>query len=326
VKKLRGTYLEPLLTKHAGTDGRVHTTYHLGRGYGDHGGGGTVTGRLSSSEPNLQNIPRDIVVKGTFVPSLGMRMFSADYSQVELRVAAWYAGEETMLEAFRQGLDVHTATLAELEGVKYEYAHKKVKSGEWEENRALVKRVNFGVLYGVGEYRLVQLMRDMGIQISQKRATEIIDWWYANKKSMAKWIDDVQEIAVNEKRVVTPTGRVRRLPYAGWGKGIEAQARRQAVNFMVQSFSADLMLAALLRLEQRFAQEGGAQLLLTVHDSIVGEYYPEDWTDEELTRVAREEMLEGAKEELVKSLGVTERVRDLLLDVDVLCSMERWTK
>jgi DNA polymerase-1 len=323
--KLVGTYLRPLAEEHKGTDGRVHTTFHLGRGYGDAGAGGTVTGRLSSSNPNLQNIPRDGRIKGAFAATEGLRLFSADYSQVELRVAAWYAGERTMLDAFHSGRDVHTATLADLEGVAYEYALERVKKDpEWEEKRALVKRVNFGVLYGVGPHRLVKLMRDMGITISFKRAEEIIKWWFASKKDMAQWIERVQEEAVAKKQLVTPTGRVRHLPKADWYSGEGQRALRQSVNFLVQSFSADIMLSALLLLDRMFDDVGGAQLLLTVHDSVVGEYHPDDWPEEDLSILLKDTMTNGAKADLQRRFGLD--LSKLPLDVDVKLAQERWLK
>lgn len=324
LSKLVGTYLEPYANEHRAQDGRIHTVLHLGKGYGEHAGG-TVTGRLSSSSPNLQNIPRDPRIKGAFAPTPGLKLFSADYSQVELRVAAWYAGEKSMLDAFRTGRDVHTATLAELEGRDYDEVNDMVRSGDrhWEEQRALIKRVNFGVLYGVGPYRLVKLMRDMGISITQRRATELIEWWFSAKPQMRDWIAAVHAEAVEKKQVKTPTGRIRHLPEAEFGTPWGERALRQSVNFLVQSFSADLMLAALVLLHTKFEREGGARLLLTVHDSVIGEYSPDEWRPNDLALQIERTMTTEAYDYLQTRFGVPP---GLLLDVDIKPEQTRWTK
>lgn len=322
--KLLGTYLEPFEHVHMAEDGRIHTTFHLSKGYDKDQSGGTVTGRLSSSEPNLQNIPRDERIKGSFAPSNGHLLFSADYSQIELRVAAWFAGEETMLQAIREGRDMHTATLASLERRPYDEVKALVVAEDkhWVEQRVLIKQVNFSMLYGAGPWRLVKLMQKLGITISLRRAEEIISWWYAEKAAMKAWIDEVHARAVRDKQLVTPTGRVRHLPYAEWGTPWGERALRQSVNFLVQSFSADVMLSALRLLHTRLPEEvDGARLLLTVHDSVIGEY-PEK-TKADLASFVHRTMAVDAYEYLQERFGVEP---GLLLDVDIKAGQDRWRK
>jgi DNA polymerase-1 len=322
LEKLDGTYLEPWTTKHLGNDGRLHTTFKLD---------GTVTGRLSSAGPNLQNVPRDKRIKGVLAATPGMRMFNADYSQLELRVAAWYSGEPTMLRAFAEGLDVHTLTLAELEGKDYDWVRGRLEAEdeadgklglEWTEKRALIKRVNFGVLYGTGAFRLVKLMRSMGIFITQRQAERIIDHWFARYTRMVEWIEETKHIVVQRGYVVTPTGRVRRLPDVDPSTGEGKRALRQGVNFMVQSLAGEIALEAVLELYDFFAEQGGAQLLLTVHDSALGEYFPEDWAAEELTAALKQQMT-------TNTLAAMERryktpLAGIPLAVDVKLGAERW--
>lgn len=323
-KKLVSTYLVPLATKHLGTDGRVHTTYFLGKGYD----GGTVTGRLSSSSPNLQNIPRDSRVKGVFIPSCGYRMFEADYAQLELRVAAWYSGEDVMLDAFAKGQDIHTATLARIEGREYEDVVKELEAGTnpaLTEKRALVKRVNFGVLYGTGARKLQELMRDMGQDVSLRETQRTIDGWFKAYPRLSEWIGKTQELAIYHRQVVTPTGRVRHLPDAASPHtGQRGRALRQAVNFLVQSLASDVTLQALANLNGIFRAgewHKEPRLLLTVHDSVVGEYH--EYTDEAvLRRVLEQQMTENVN----RALQHRFEIKPLPLAVDIRLGLERWGK
>jgi DNA polymerase I len=321
LEKLDGTYLRPLTTKHRGRDKRVHTSFNLA---------GAVTGRLSSSGPNLQNIPRDKRVKGVLAATPGMRLFNADYSQLELRVAGWYSGEPLMLKAFADGLDVHSLGLAEMEGIDYEYVidqllreetAKGAKGWEWTEKRALVKRVNFGVLYGVQARTLVGLMRDMGIKITLKRAQEIIAKWFAKYVVMAAWIESVQNEALETGYVLLPTGRMRRLPNIDPDTGAGQRALRQAVNAKVQSLAGDIGKCAVAVVGNHFEQTGGARVLVPVHDSVVGEYYPEDWPDEELSRTLTDLMVTKTLREMNARFGLPETIP---LTVDVKVGTERW--
>jgi DNA polymerase I-like protein with 3'-5' exonuclease and polymerase domains len=317
LSKLQGTYLQPLTTKHRGNDGRVHTTFNLA---------GTVTGRLSSSEPNLQNIPRDKRVKGVLAATPGLRLFNADYSQLELRVAAWYAQEPSMLKAFAEGLDVHTMVLSEMEGKEYSWVRAQLKAegdigGPWTEKRALIKPVNFLVLYGGGPYRLVKSLADLGIYISQKRAEGILQQWFARYSRIAEWIEEAKQRIVRDGRVVTPTGRVRRLPGVDPTTPSGQRALRQGVNFLIQSLAGEAALMSLIEVQKFFEREGGGRLLLTVHDSVVGEYHPDDWAEADLSAALSRLMVEDTLAAMERRFNMPPTIP---LAVDVKLGQERW--
>jgi DNA polymerase-1 len=319
--KYLGTYLKPLATKHLGSDGRIHATFNLA---------GTVTGRLSSSSPNLQNQPRDKRIKGSLATSPELRLFNADYSALEVRVAAWYSGEPAWLKAFAEGTDVHTVTLADMEGKPYAWVREQLAREEeaegklgftWTEKRALIKRVNFGILYGVGAGRLVKLMRDMEIYISYTAAESIIARWSAKHQHVIAWVRKTENEIVKRGQVVTPTGRVRRLPDVDPDTGEGKRALRQGVNFMVQSLAGEIALQALLEVNRTVQHAGGAQLLGTVHDSLVGEYHPDDWSDEEMKETLQRCMVADTLAAVESRFGIPPTIP---LAVDVKVGMERW--
>jgi DNA polymerase-1 len=318
--KMRGTYLRPLAGKHYGTDGRIHTGYNMAKS----SKGGTVTGRLSSHEPNLQNIPRDKRVKGAFVPSEGMRMFEADYSQLEIRVAAWYSQEPKMLDAFAKGRDIHTAALSDIEGRPYDELVAELEDGneKLKEQRTLVKRVNFGVLYGVGSKKLVELMRDMGIEITLSKAQSINRKWFATYDKLAEWIKDVKEYVNENLQIETPTGRVRHLPGAHEFEQdyIRWSAQRQAVNFLVQSLASDITMLGIQGVDRYLTTTGLGHLLLTVHDSVLGEYEPKHTAVSLLAPDIDRVMTDGVNQELKERFGIPA----LPLAVDVDTNLRRW--
>lgn len=318
-KKLLGTYMEPLVNKHRGASGKVHTQYHLGKSRF----GGTVTGRLSSSKPNLQNIPRDIRVKGAFVPSAGRKLYEADYAQLELRVAAWYAQETSMLEAFAEGRDIHTQTLAEIKGVPYHRAHENVQLGAWKEDRALIKRINFGILYGASAKKISELARDMGVEVSVGKATNYVKKWYEVRPNLRMWISDIEDEILHKYEVATPTGRVRHLPGASRMTGYGMGQLRQGVNFLIQSLASDITLAALRAVDDGRLRDH--TLLLTVHDSVVGEYNPRAWLEAEFV----EEIQTLMTYEALSALPITDdwdrdEVMAIPLAVDVNLNLSRW--
>jgi len=324
-KKLIGTYYNPMLTKLTGKDGRVRTTYHLGRSQY----GGTVTGRLSSSQPNLQNIPRDKKVKGMLIPSYLYKMYDADYSQIELRVAAWYSRETTMLEAFGSGLDIHTATLADMESIPYEVALANVEEKEiWKEKRANVKRVNFLILYGGGPNTLVDLSRDVGAELSHGQAKELMHKWYAARPQLSAWIEETKAVAIVNRELTTPTGRVRHLPYAGDGGQEGGRQLRQGVNFMIQSLASDIMLVALKQvdgLDDWMHKIKGPKpyayhrTLMTVHDSVIGEFY-QDVDEDYQKKLLTGRMVSNVRDIIEHDYGIT----GLPLAVDITTGMSRW--
>lgn len=312
--KLLNTYVDPLSGPMLDPKGKVHTTYHLAKSKF----GGTVTGRLSSSKPNLQNIPRDKTVKGAFVPKGGWRMYEADYSQLELRVAAWYANEESMQQAFREGRDIHTQTLAEIKGVDYTTAVANVVSGKWKEDRALIKRINFGILYGASAPKIAELAQDMGVKVTIRKAQQYVKKWYEVRPNLKDWIAATEDEIMANKRVMTPTGRIRRLPQAGRSNGYAQGQLRQGVNFMIQSLASDITLAALRSVAQ--SSWDGHELLLTVHDSLVGQYNPMTWTADGLKELLRNQMIYGA----LGTLPTDEDLGELILDVDINTNLLRW--
>lgn len=273
-KKMYTAFVESYDKKYITEKNRVHPQIWVGRGSFGQMQQGARTGRLSMSNPNMQQIPRDSDIKGMFIPDEGMHLFDADYAQMELRVAAWAAGEEKMLEAFTAGLDIHTAALAELESIPYETAVERIGNDHrWRKKRAEVKSANFLILYGGGPYNLVQTLRDVGVEVSKTRARQIIDRWYEKYSRIAGWIDTVRAEIVDTVEISNVIGLRRRLPEAGaeYQEYWRQKALRQGVNFVIQSLAAQITLQALPLLSTYLSEYSG-ELLVTVHDSIVGQY------------------------------------------------------
>jgi DNA polymerase-1 len=274
--KLDTGFLSPL-PEHRCRDGRLRTTLHLGRGgkARDHQGG-TATGRLSSSEPNLQNLPKraDKIIRGCVVPSPGHRFLRADYSQVELRLAAWLSADPVMRGIFARGEDFHTATLAKLERVSYETAQRAVKESQtWKDKRDATKRVNFGAIYGAYPNTIWKTAIGDGFDVSK---TQIESIWHEQRRIFAyfwAWAEAVSALAVQNGRVSSPFNVVRRFPglTSESDYGRVSSAQRQAVNHLIQNSAAEIMLYALLDVEAAIAPWGG-RLLLTIHDEILVEY------------------------------------------------------
>lgn len=311
--RLWSTYLKPLLEKHLGKDGKIHTFYHLA---------GTVTGRLSSSSPNLQNIAKDPIIGGCFVPKPGWKFGIWDYKQLELVLAAWFAGEEKLLEAFEEGRDLHTAVLADMKGVTYDEAVERVESGEWKQARGYIKNVHFGVLYGGGPYAIVRQSLMAGIKISFKKAQKMIDDWYSKYPKMKIFIEATLKEVRKTGRVVGPTGQTRRLPEAAFGN---KRAERQAVNSLIQGLAAQITMAALLSVKRHLnahffdEKDSVANIVLTIHDSIVLEYDPK--YEERIKYMVEKAMVEGTRWEL--SRRFKDFAKDLPLSVDAKLGLNR---
>lgn len=318
VKKMAGTYLLPYLETHRGNDGRIHPTIYIGRGHD----GGTRTGRLSMSNPNLQNVPRDATVKGSFVPTDGYYLFDADYAQVELRVAAFLAQEESMLQAFADGLDIHTATLAEIEGLPYLGVKERVESGEakWKKKRAEIKAVNFLILYGGGPYQLVTTLRDMGQRVSLSRAKDTIDRWFRKYWRIGEWAESSRHQIVKDGVARNIFGQVRHLPGAEFDSYEGQKALRQGVNFLVQSVAAKFALMSLPFLQDHLSGIGG-RLLLTVHDSIVGEY-PDNIDPEIVRHMINESLTTESIAHATEVFGLD--LTKLPLAADTKMGLSRW--
>lgn len=307
VNKKISTYYQPVLDEHMAPDGRVHGQYHLGRS----DWGGTVTGRLSSSRPNLQNIPRDPTVKGIYAPSPGMLMFDADYGQIEMRVAGFLSQDEKLLETFREGKDMHTSALANIYGKEYDEAVELVESDpDWKARRTATKIVNFGILYGATPHTIHEQLRRMGTGMSVSEVTQLMKDWRTTYEGFARWEHAVKGIIERDRVITTDVGRTRHLDFQS---GV-TRAHRQGVNFLIQSLAADITTLSLEHIEQRVTR---GNILMTVHDSVVGEHEPEyDPTDDVIAAMTVDVLC------TLRSFDID--TSTLYLDVDVDTHLPRW--
>ena len=254
VKKLLSTYVEalPLLVNPA--TGKIHTSFNQAV---------TATGRLSSTNPNLQNIPvRDELgrrIRKAFIPSDDEHLLlSADYSQVELRLMAHLSGDESLIAAFEHGEDVHAATAARLFG-------KEVAEVDSDERRK-AKTANFGIIYGISAFGLSQRL-----DIPRKEAKEIIEGYFASYPKVKEYMDRVVEEAKRDGYVSTIFGRRRYLnDIASRNAVARGLAERNAVNAPIQGSAADIMKIAMICVSRRFREEGiRSKVILQVHDELV---------------------------------------------------------
>jgi DNA polymerase-1 len=252
LSKLLNTYLRPLPSL-LGPDGRLHTTFNQ-----------TVaaTGRLSTTNPNLQSIPirtelgREI--RSAFVAEPGSRLISADYSQIELRILAHVSGEPKLREAFERGEDIHTATAAEVLGVD----PAKLTSGE----RSIAKMINFGIVYGISAFGLSE-----NLEIPREQAQEYIDAYLARFPLVQDFISRTIEQAERDGYVTSLLGRRRPVPELRVrNRATRAFGERVAVNFVMQGSNADIIKVAMVAIERRLRAEGrSARLVLQVHDELL---------------------------------------------------------
>jgi len=277
LQKLKSTYVDALPALVNPDTGRIHPSYNQ-----------TVaaTGRLSSSNPNIQNIPirTDLgrQVRRAFVPEEGRLFLAADYSQVELRVLAHLSGDPRLIEAFRRGEDIHRSTAAEVFGVE---------PGEvTSEQRARAKAVNFGVLYGMGPHGLSQQ-----IGVTHAEAREFIDRYFDRYPGVRGYIDRVLKQLDAEGRVTTLFGRTRAFPEATSPRGAQRSfAERAAINTTIQGTAADLMKMAMIRVARALEEEAFEGLIIMqIHDELVLEAPAAEM--DALTEMVRREM-EGVHE------------------------------
>ncbi len=253
--KLLGTYVEALPLMVNPITGRVHTRLHQAA---------VASGRLASSDPNLQNIPirteEGRAIRGAFVPEPGWVLLDADYSQIELRVVAALAEDPVLLGAFRAGEDIHRRTASEVMGLPMDQVSA--------DDRSRAKAVNFGLLYGQGAFALAA-----NLGISQKEAKAFIERYFERMPRVAAWIEGAKAKALAEGLVRTHWGRIRRIPeLESPNKQFQAQGLREAVNTIVQGTAADLMRRAMVRLHRSLLASGlKARLLLQVHDELLME-------------------------------------------------------
>ena len=254
LEKLRGTYVDALPRLIHPETGRIHTSYNQAV---------AATGRLSSSDPNLQNIPvRNVFgrrIREAFIPGRpGRQLISADYSQIELRVLAHLSGDPSLTDAFARDADIHTETAARVFGVD---------AGEvTPEMRRKAKAVNFGVVYGISAFGLA---RNLGI--SNAEAAAFIDGYFAKYPGVRAWLDETLARARKQGYVTTLLNRRRYVPEVNSGNVNTRRAgERIAINMPVQGSAADIIKLAMIRLDRAFAGSG-AQILLQVHDELVVE-------------------------------------------------------
>ena len=272
ITKLKSTYADALPRLIHPETGRIHTSFNQCV---------TVTGRLSSSNPNLQNIPVRTAegrqIREAFIPEDGWLLLSADYSQVELRVLAHIAKEENLAASFRAGEDIHRRTASEIFGIALE----QVTS----EQRRKAKAINFGIVYGMGAFGL---SRQTGVSI--KEAEEYIRFYFERYPRIRIFMDK-QIASAREKRFVT-TLKGRRCPVPDIGSKnpqTRGNAERNAINYPIQGSAADIIKIAMLRVEERLQREKlQARMLLQVHDELLFETPPEEM--EQLQKVVTEEM------------------------------------
>lgn len=241
---------------------RVHTTYKLF---------GTVTGRLSSEKPNLQQVPREGPMRTCYGAPPGYVFLESDYSQVELRVAAMLAHEDTLLRIFATGGDPHLTTAANISGLTPQQVLESDASGETE-HRKKAKPVNFGFLYGMGEAKFIEYARDnYGVVVTEEEAHEYRERYFRLYPKLIQWHNRQRRLVQQYGQVHSPIGRVRHLPDVRSGDyKVVAEAERQAINSPVQSFASDLMLLSAVRLRSRL-RPAEARMVGTVHDALLFE-------------------------------------------------------
>ena len=252
LKKLLSTYVEALPKLINPATGHIHTSFNQAV---------TATGRLSSSNPNLQNIPvrgedgREI--RKAFIPEEGEIFFSADYSQIELRIMAHLSGDEHMIEAFNAGHDVHAATAARI-------FHKDIKDISKDERRK-AKTANFGIIYGISAFGLAERM-----DVSRTEAKELIDSYFEMYPKIKDYISKAVDTAREKGYIETEFGRRRYLPDINSRNAVvRGYAERNAVNAPIQGTAADIIKIAMIRVQQRLDAEGcKARMMLQVHDEL----------------------------------------------------------
>ena len=274
--KLNGTYVEGLLPL-VDRNGRVHSTFDQTA---------TATGRLSSSEPNLQNIPvrteEGKEIRQAFLPKEGWILLDADYSQIELRLMAHFSGDEALLEAFRNGEDIHTRTASEIFDVPKEWVTPELRS------RA--KAVNFGLIYGISGFGL---SRNTGV--SRREAAEFIEKYFRKYPGVKRFMDEFAAEGIRNGYARTLLGRRRYLPELQSPKApVREFGKRAAMNTPVQGTAADIIKLAMVRVDRALREAGlQSRLILQVHDELLLECPPEE---AEQASALLKEAMEGAME------------------------------
>ena len=272
LKKLLGTYIDALPKLINERTGHIHTSFNQTV---------TATGRLSSSDPNLQNIPvrgeDGKEIRKAFIPEDGCLFFSADYSQIELRVMAHLSGDENMIEAFRSGHDIHAATAAKI----YKRAIDEVERDQ----RTKAKRANFGIIYGITVFGLAERL-----EISRDEAKQLIEGYFESFPKVKEYMEKAKEEARQNGYVTTLFGRRRYLADINSANAtVRGFAERNAINAPIQGTAADIIKVAMIRIHNRFKAENiRSKMILQVHDELNFSVYPEE--REQVERIVMEEM------------------------------------
>ena len=272
LKKLLGTYIDALPKLINPRTGRIHTSFNQTV---------TATGRLSSSDPNLQNIPvrgeDGKEIRKAFIPEPGCLFFSSDYSQIELRVMAHLSGDKNMIEAFREGNDIHAATAAKI--------YHETLDTVTRDQRTKAKRANFGIIYGITVFGLAERL-----DISRDEARRLIDGYFETFPAVRDYMEQSKEAARSHGYVETLFGRRRYLADINSRNAtVRGFAERNAINAPIQGTAADIIKVAMIRISRRFKDEGiRSKMILQVHDELNFSVYPEE--KDAVERIVLEEM------------------------------------
>ena len=272
LKKLIGTYIDALPKLINPRTGHIHTSFNQTI---------TATGRLSSSDPNLQNIPirgeDGKEIRKAFIPEPGCVFFSADYSQIELRVMAHLSGDEHMIAVFREGKDLHAATAANI--------YKKPIEEVTRDERTKSKRANFGIIYGITVFGLAERL-----DIPREEARMLIDVYFDTFPQVHQYMEQSKEVARRQGYVTTLFGRRRYLPdINSQNATVRGFAERNAINAPIQGTAADIIMVAMIRIHERFQREAiRSKMILQVHDELNFSVYPDE--KEQVKRIVLEEM------------------------------------
>ena len=272
LKKLLGTYVDALPKLINPRTGHIHTSFNQAV---------TATGRLSSSDPNLQNIPvrgeDGKEIRKCFIPEPGCLFFSADYSQIELRVMAHLSGDKNMIEAFREGYDIHAATAARIYKEKIEDVSR--------DQRTKAKRANFGIIYGITVFGLAERL-----DISRDEAKQLIDGYFETFPEVQAYMEKAKELAREHGYAETFFHRRRYLPdITSHNATVRNFAERNAINAPIQGSAADIIKIAMVHIYERFHREGiKSKMILQVHDELNFSVLPEE--KERVEKIVIEEM------------------------------------
>ncbi len=272
LKKLLGTYVDALPKLINPHTGHIHTSFNQAV---------TATGRLSSSDPNLQNIPvrgeDGKEIRKCFIPEPGCLFFSADYSQIELRVMAHLSGDKNMIEAFREGYDIHAATAARI--------YKEDINDVTRDQRTKAKRANFGIIYGITVFGLAERL-----EISRDEAKQLIDGYFETFPQVHDYMEKAKQLAREHGYAETFFHRRRYLPdITSHNATVRNFAERNAINAPIQGSAADIIKIAMIRIYERFRCEGiKSKMILQVHDELNFSVLPEE--KEQVEKIVLEEM------------------------------------